>query len=221
MIEPFQTEWTLRHQGAESRIYSGRILDRNVIKKVRFEKSYRNKALDERLTKERTRAELRSLIKLKELNTKFSDLLPTVYFLDGRQIVMSEIEDAQTINEFTKENAFEDCKWFYVALGQTIAEIHKAGIIHGDITTSNFLVRKDRRIVPIDFGLAQFNGTNEDIAVDLYVLERSLLTNDYEHYKGFGIILDAYRKEMGKKASEIIDKLNEVRLRGRKRSMVG
>lgn len=221
MIEPFQTEWKLRHQGAESKIYSGQIMDRNVIKKERFEKTYRHKILDDRLTKERTRAELRSLIKLKESNACFRDLLPTVYFVDDHSIVMSEIENARTINEFTKDNKFEDSKWFYLELGKTIAEIHRSGVIHGDLTTSNFLISNDRRIVPIDFGLAQFNGTNEDVAVDLYVLERSLLTNDFEHYKGFDIIIDSYKKEMGKKANEIINKLNEVRLRGRKRSMVG
>lgn len=221
MISPFETEWKLRHQGAESRIWAGQVMDRRVIKKERFEKTYRNRLLDERLTKERMRAEIRSILRLKESNCRFSELLPTIYFSNSREIVMSEIENAKTINEFTKENRFEDSGWFYVELGRTIADIHKANIVHGDITTSNFLVCSDRRIVPIDFGLAQFNGTVEDIAVDLYVLERSLLTNDYEHFKGFEIILGAYQKEMGKRSTEIMRKLEEVRLRGRKRSMVG
>lgn len=221
MIASFQTEWTLKHQGAESKIWSGHLLKRNVIKKERFEKTYRNRQLDERLTKERTRAEIRSLIKLKELDLTFSKLLPTIYFSSEREIVMNEVADAQTINEFTKENKFEDCNWFYIAFGKAIAEIHKSNIVHGDITTSNFLINKDRQIVPIDFGLSQFNNTIEDFAVDLYVLERSLLTNDIEHFKGLEIILDAYRKAMGKKGAEITKKLDEVRLRGRKRSMVG
>lgn len=221
MISSFETDWILKHQGAESRIWTGQVMNRNAIKKERFEKTYRNKQLDERLTKERTRAEIRSLIKLKESNCRFSELLPTIYFTSNREIIMSEIENAKTINEFTKLNKFEDSKWFYDELGRTIAEIHKLNLIHGDLTTTNFLICSNKQIVPIDFGLAQFNGSIEDIAVDLYVLERSLLTNDYEHYKGFEIILSSYQKEMGKRANEIMCKLDEVRLRGRKRSMIG
>ena len=221
MISPFETDWKLKYQGAESRIWFGSILNKNAIKKERFEKSYRHKLLDERLTKERTRAELRCLIRLKESNVKFKHLIPTIYFSSDRSIIMSEIENAKTINEFTKCNKFEDSKWFYVELGKVIADLHKLSIVHGDLTTSNFLICEDKQIVPIDFGLAQFNESIEDIAVDLYVLERSLLTNDFDHFKGFEIILDSYRKAMGKKANEILKKLDEVRLRGRKRSMVG
>lgn len=56
-----------------------------------------------------------------------------------------------------------------------MAKLHDGGLVHGDLTTSNMLLRDgDGQLVLIDFGLA-FNSTlAEDKAVDLYVLERAI-----------------------------------------------
>lgn len=57
-----------------------------------------------------------------------------------------------------------------------MAKMHDSGIIHGDLTTSNMMIRQNKSIVMIDFGLS-FNSTLiEDKAVDLYVLERAFLS---------------------------------------------
>lgn len=66
-------------------------------------------------------------------------------------------------------------------LGQSIAKLHKANIIHGDLTTSNFMLRKDTlSVVLIDFGLSYASSLAEDRAVDLYVLERAFLSTHTE-----------------------------------------
>lgn len=52
--------------------------------------------------------------------------------------------------------------------------MHKTDIIHGDLTTSNMLLRSSLDIVLIDFGLSYISTLIEDKAVDLYVLERAI-----------------------------------------------
>ena len=53
-----------------------------------------------------------------------------------------------------------------------------------------------------------------------YVLERAFLSTHPNTEELFKIILESYRKKANK-AEEVIKKLDEVRLRGRKRTMVG
>lgn len=56
--------------------------------------------------------------------------------------------------------------------------------------------------------------------MDLYVLERALLSTHPNTEDLFAAILDSYRQRYDG-SKEVIDKLDEVRLRGRKRTMVG
>ena len=49
-------------------------------------------------------------------------------------------------------------------------------VIHGDLTTSNMLLRDSEDIVLIDFGLSYISSLVEDKGVDLYVLERAFLS---------------------------------------------
>lgn len=68
-----------------------------------------------------------------------------------------------------------------VRTGNAIASLHRANLIHGDLTTSNFMLRKsDMRVVFIDFGLSYTSTMAEDRAVDLYVLERAFLSTHTE-----------------------------------------
>jgi len=55
-------------------------------------------------------------------------------------------------------------------MGTVVRAVHEAGIIHGDLTTSNMIMDKNDKIVLVDFGLSYFKESAEDRAVDLYVL---------------------------------------------------
>lgn len=61
-------------------------------------------------------------------------------------------------------------------LGQILCSMHALNIAHGDLTTSNMLLRNGRpeTLVLIDFGLSSVSSSAEDKAVDLYVLERAI-----------------------------------------------
>ncbi|KAK9999685.1 hypothetical protein SO802_019288 [Lithocarpus litseifolius] len=62
-------------------------------------------------------------------------------------------------------------------IGDAIGKLHDGGPIHGDLTTSNMLLKSGtNQLVLIDFGLSFTSTLPEDKAVDLYVLERALLS---------------------------------------------
>jgi len=75
-------------------------------------------------------------------------------------------------------------------------------------------------IVLIDFGLASTTTQDEDRAVDLYVLERAFAATHPGAERLFEAVLTSYG-ESYKGGKAVLRKLEDVRLRGRKRSMLG
>lgn len=74
-------------------------------------------------------------------------------------------------------------------IGKILATLHDNNTIHGDLTTSNLMLRKSNNsLVLIDFGLSFVSNLIEDKGVDLYVLERAFLSthpNTEEFVNGF------------------------------------
>lgn len=108
-------------------------------------------------------------------------------------------------------------------MGTLIARLHQAGISHGDLTSSNIMLRQSDPLRPVllDFGLSSARNTAEDFGVDLYVLERAVRTTHASMDFFMGSLLDAYLASGCKGAAAAVKKLDEVRLRGRKREMIG
>lgn len=114
-------------------------------------------------------------------------------------------------------------------IGSEIGKMHLADVIHGDLTTSNMMLRwtssanssPSVELVLVDFGLAYTSSLVEDKAVDLYVLERAFNSTHPDSEPLFAIVLEVYGKRVGKEWTSIKRRLDDVRLRGRKRSMVG
>jgi TP53 regulating kinase-like protein len=82
------------------------------------------------------------------------------------------------------------------------------------------IANTDGEVVLIDFGLAQQTVQEEDKAVDLYVLERAFASTHPEVEQDFGHLLQAYG-ESYKGAKTVLKRLEDVRMRGRKKSMLG
>ncbi|KAI9826428.1 MAG: hypothetical protein M1826_006637 [Phylliscum demangeonii] len=75
-------------------------------------------------------------------------------------------------------------------------------------------------IILIDFGLAAQSVQEEDRAVDLYVLERAFGSTHPRAEVLFGLVLEAYGESFAG-ARAALRRLDEVRSRGRKKSMLG
>lgn len=219
-------------QGAEGKIFYGEYLGKPAIVKERFVKSYRHPDLDISITKERIKAEARSILRCKSIGVN----VPTVYLVDfeRRRIYMEHIENTTTVKDFivnVVETAKEEERMRLLnilaeKIGETIGKIHEHNIIHGDLTTSNMLLKtegsnisEETDIYLIDFGLSHVESSSEDKGVDLYVLERAIISTHSDSSHLFTLILNFYKKSNSSR--EILEKFEEIRARGRKRTMVG
>ncbi|EGD76966.1 TKL family protein kinase [Salpingoeca rosetta] len=106
-------------------------------------------------------------------------------------------------------------------MGRIVATLHKNDVVHGDLTTSNILRRHTGEYVVIDFGLSSVSKLDEDMAVDLYVLERALISTHIGAAEMFDELLRVYRQVGGDFTASVITRLNDVRARGRKKTMLG
>lgn len=224
-------------QGAEGRLYISEYSGKPCLVKERFIKHYRHPDLDKHLTKERIRTEVKSITRCQAAGV----LAPEVYHHDlkERKIYMEFYPSAITAKDYINENVpkYDDeevqkkaMDKFADQFGQIIGKLHANNIVHGDLTTSNVLLQpggdeldqfKDYKLVMIDFGLSQYQTSPESKGVDLYVLERALLSTHSTLPTLFEKILEAYSKENQAGRQAVIMKLEEVRARGRKRTMVG
>lgn len=233
-------EWELLSQGAEARVWKltakgvrGSSEERTIICKERFSKAYRHPDLDERLTKSRCRGEAKVLEKCAQ---KSDIRVPTVFKVDPPLLFMEYIGGA-TLKSYlldTKVNDRIPYPELAQTMGETLGKLHNLGVIHGDLTTSNMLVLEvdgTFQLVMIDFGLSKSTTSVEEQAVDLYVLERALLSTHPELPENFlDMILEAYEAstngEAGKPTAKsnqqsTLKRLEQVRLRGRKRECFG
>ncbi len=214
-------------QGAEGAVYRISFLGRSAIRKVRFPKLYRHPDLDRRLTTRRLAQEARTMLRLRKEGLN----VPSVYYVDCKKhaIVMEDIGGI-TLREFLRSQQGSSMGAQVMAkAGVAVAKMHLADLVHGDLTTSNIIVwdkagshdsAPGAQIYLIDFGLSSSNGTDEDIAVDLYVLERAIISAHSATAPALNqSFLEAYGDVMARPS--VLSRLEEVRARGRKRDMSG
>jgi bifunctional N6-L-threonylcarbamoyladenine synthase / protein kinase Bud32 len=172
--------------------------------KNRVSKRYRVPALDRRLIAERTRAEARLIHAARRGGVP----TPIISDITEDTIVMERVQGTLLTDALTPDNLHE--------AGRQVGLLHKAGIMHGDLTTSNLILREtDKRCVLIDFGLAQATTEIEQRGVDIHVLYQTLESTApgrSEELKaafagGYGETFDG--------AGEVIAREHEIELRGR------
>lgn len=190
----------LIRKGAEADIY----LKDNIIIKERIPKSYRIKPLDDKLRKERTRAEAKLMARAANVTH-----VPKVLKIDKFSIEMEYIDGPRVKDILDKKNFHRIC----AELSQSIAALHKAEIIHGDLTTSNLLLNAGK-IYFIDFGLGFFSKKPEAMAVDLHTLFEAL-SSTHSEIAGEAIasVLSEYEKVGGK--AEVFERIEKLKSRGR------
>ncbi|MBN2458484.1 Kae1-associated serine/threonine protein kinase [Candidatus Woesearchaeota archaeon] len=212
-------------QGAEAVLY----LKSNRIIKSRVPKSYRLPEIDNELRKSRTTREANVL-------KKIPIAAPVLFSVDKEkmEIEMEHIKGERLSEVLEKKDYRTICK----KIGHMVAEMHRKEIIHGDLTTSNMILRdckkdckkkigligpnkpaledeksqehSDHELFFIDFGLSFFSTKSEDKAVDLHLLHQAL---ESRHHT----ISETCFKEVlaGYDNKEVIRRLESVEKRGR------
>ncbi|BGP44219.1 serine/threonine-protein kinase bud32 [Rhodotorula kratochvilovae] len=233
-----------------------------ILLKYRFPKRYRHPILDAQLTRQRLTAEARALVRCAKAGVRVPGLRLVdvkqgclgMEWVEGwsvREILGGGQEDDLSAGNDTAEDASEeeedvgevlraagvDEDEMLRAVGREIGKMHGADIIHGDLTTSNMMVRlrpgasaegAPFEVVLIDFGLSTSSPMHEERAVDLYVLERAFSSTHpvaLGQRAHFDLVLEGYKEVLlqGRNGEweRVWGRLEEVRMRGRKRSMVG
>ena len=156
----------LMKKGAEADIYQIMWQNSKAILKIRKPKNYRNSTLDSKICKQRTIKESQMLSQVKS----FGIPTPLVYFvnLKNNSIVMQEIP-GKPVHDLSESKIIESSK----QIGKLVGMLHQNGVMHGDLTTSNFILFQNTVYV-IDFGLSQNTIKSEDHAVDLRLIKEIL-----------------------------------------------
>lgn len=201
-------------KGAEASLYLEEWHNRKVLMKRRLTKKYRIVELDNMIRSQRTIHEPQIIHNAKEAGVP----TPTIFMVDVAEsnIVMEFVEGKQVkevLDNVSKEERTNICR----LIGNMIGRLHKNGIIHGDLTTSNMILTPNGKIVFVDFGLSERSIELEPKGVDLHLMKRTLTSSHYKHAKeSFKKVMEGYEKIVGKEqAIKVANKIREIEKRGR------
>lgn len=208
------TQPLLIKKGAEANLYLADWHGRKVIIKRRLPKSYRLPALDEQIRTYRTIHEPQLMNEAKRAGVP----TPTIFLVDIKNatIIMSFIEGKQVkqlLNEVSESSRQSLCE----KIGEFIGKLHKHGIIHGDLTTSNMIQNLEGKIFFVDFGLGEKTKELEARGVDLHLMKRALQSIHFTYankcfddvIRGYSSVFDA------ETVKAVLEKIREIERRGR------
>ncbi|MEA2075096.1 MAG: Kae1-associated kinase Bud32 [Euryarchaeota archaeon] len=175
-------------------------IEGDLVYKRRIEKRYRVEEIDERIRRERTKSEAKLISEARRKGVP----TPIIFDVNDYELVMEKIEGnlaREVINEDISER-----------IGEFVGILHKNGIIHGDLTTSNIIVGD--HIYFIDFGLSFIDSSTEARGVDVHVFFQSLEgTHDFNEQLKESFI-KGYKRTFPE-AAQVLKRAEEIERRGR------
>ncbi|ABK78259.1 Mn2 -dependent serine/threonine protein kinase [Cenarchaeum symbiosum A] len=204
----------LLSRGAEGDIYLTEWGSRAAVLKIRRARGYRNADLDARLRKRRTVREAEIIRQARSAGVP----VPVVFFVDTVEcsITMQHVR-GRPVSSFSGAALVRLAE----QIGRMAGTLHKNGIMHGDLTTSNF-IRSGGTLYAIDFGLSARTDKPEDHAVDLRLFKEILNSAHVREmekaWKGF---LSGYGSAVGAaRLGRITSLVAEIEARGRYATVV-
>lgn len=199
----------LLKKGAEGDIFLTKYENALAILKTRKKKQYRNQILDDKIRKSRTIRESTILSEVKEFGVK----TPLVYQVNHNNctILMQKIS-GNVVRDLAGNELILACR----EIGKITGTLHKNGIMHGDLTTSNFIL-SNGKIYTIDFGLSQRTIRIEDHAVDLRLFKEILNSAHVDMMKKlWSSFLQGYKMAVGySRYNQILNHVLVIEGRGR------
>jgi TP53 regulating kinase-like protein len=184
-------------RGAEAVI----TLENGIVRKWRLPKSYRLVQIDERIRQDRTLREARIISDAR----KHGVLTPIICDISRFELKMEHIVGKKLKDVINKDLSEK--------IGEMVGRLHKCGIIHGDLTTSNMILRDDK-ICLIDFGLSFYDNSLEAQGVDVHVYFQTLeSTHDRADE-----LMEAFKTgyiRMYPAAEAVLRRVLEIKARGR------
>jgi TP53 regulating kinase and related kinases len=162
-------------RGAEASLRRVEWMGRPALLKERDAKTYRPKALDERLRRERTRTEARLLVEARRLGVR----TPLVYDIDlaKHRLVLEELP-GPTLKQLLDAHPADpgELEEPVRRFGRALGRLHAGGIAHGDLTSSNVLFPDDGEGQPafLDLSMGARSAGIEELGIDLHLVEEDL-----------------------------------------------
>lgn len=202
------------YKGAEAELSALTINSQSAVMKHRVVKKYRNPNLDSRIRKERTLTEATVLQEAKRAGVRVPSILGVDPETDS--IVMVRIA-GPVLRDSLDGMSRIDANSVFRSLGEQVGRLHRAGIVHGDLTTSNVILPTPGMPFLVDFGMARHSVEPEDRGVDLHLLQRSLTASHTRNAASITKhLLQGYRQGAGEKtAKSTLAKTREISRRGR------
>ena len=191
-------------KGAEADIYIVEWSGKKAVSKVRTTKPYRHVELDTAIRKHRTIHEANFMSAAKTAGV----MTPFVHFVDPAraEIIMEFVEGENVKDAITPDLCYE--------MGSYASMLHASNIIHGDLTTSNFIGNK--KLFLLDFGLSYYSGRTEDMATDIRLIKEVFSSAHIAVKKAFPRFVEGYASIAGRKRlDKILKNVKEIELRGR------
>jgi len=163
------------HRGAEAKLRKVDWWGFPALVKERDSKSYRPKALDERLRRERTRTEARLLVDARRLGVR----TPILYDVDlaHHRLTLEEIP-GPTLKQLLEDPTIppESLDSAARSFGNALGVLHAGGISHGDLTSSNVLFPEGPTGPPafLDLSMGSRSPGVEELGIDLHLVEEDL-----------------------------------------------
>jgi len=208
------TKQSLFKKGAEASLFLSDWHGKHVIIKMRLPKKYRPEKLDTAIRTYRTVHEPQLMSEAKKAGVP----TPTIFLVDveNATIIMEYVEGKQVkkvLAIFSAQEREDVC----VLIGELIGKLHRHGIIHGDLTTSNMILNPEGKIFLVDFGLGEKNAEFEARGVDLHLMKRALQSTHYQFAEEcFVAVSKGYAAVLGESgAKDVLAKVKEIERRGR------
>ncbi len=182
-----------------------------VVVKKRGEKRYRVPELDMEIRRSRTVHEASMLHRSKEAGVP----TPLIYQVSPEEAtIVMELVEGEKVRDIVNRLSEDERRTLFRAIGKKAGLLHGAGIVHGDLTTSN-IIQSGERVVFIDFGLGEMSTETEKRGVDLNLMYRMLTSTHFQHTEElFAAFKEGYRATL-EEADEALLRMEEVAQRGR------
>jgi TP53 regulating kinase-like protein len=205
---------TLLKKGAEASLFLASWHGRRVVVKARFPKKYRPAELDAKIRGYRTTHEPQLMHEAKKAGVP----TPTIFLVDIKNAAITmEFVEGKQVKQLLAIVSKKERQELCVKIGELIGKMHKHGVIHGDLTTSNMILSGEGKIFLVDFGLGEKNMELEARGVDLHLMKRALQSTHYQFAEEcFKHVLKGYSAVLGGEAAEkVFEKIREIERRGR------
>ena len=201
-------------KGAEASLYLGEWHGRRVVVKKRLPKEYRPSQLDLQIRTYRTVHEPQLMHEAKKAGVP----TPLVYLVDVEDAtIIMQYVDGRQVKQLLSEVTERERQQLCFRIGCLIGVLHKRGIVHGDLTTSNMILDGNGKVFFVDFGLGEKTVELEARAVDLHLMKRALQSAHFEFADGcMRSVIEGYTSIVGVEVSKkLTEKVGEIERRGR------